>query len=227
MDAWETRYGEQRAAAIDRLEQLCLEKHHLKMPSATTNTNNKAKKKNVDISQLKAPTPSVSVAIEDASQYKNTTETKTVEDTIVPKQPETVQHQKVMIEKIPEQPEIRTPIKASKLSVTVKPHGLRTSFAPLGSGRLVTSNRKSSDSPEPMSIGGDSERSRSPSPIKDEETLRIDNANHISTSTTSSIAQQTDRSTSTDCIINPTNTATNINDLNANAVNDNVPNQAS
>jgi len=201
------------------------------MPSATTNTNNKAKKKNVDISQLKAPTPSVSVAIEDATQYKNTnnTETKTVEDTLVPKQPETVQHQKVMIEKIPEQssPEIRTPIKASKLSVTVKPHGLRTSFAPLGSGRLITSNRKSSDSPEPMSIGGDSERSRSPSPIKDEETLRIDNANHISTSTTSSIAQQTDRSSTTDCIINPTTTATNINDLNANAVNDNVPNQAS
>ena len=68
LDAWETRYGEQRAAAIDRLEQLCLEKQHLKMPSITTNPNNKAKKKNLDISQLKAPTPSVEIAIEDAQQ---------------------------------------------------------------------------------------------------------------------------------------------------------------
>ena len=53
MDAWETRYGEQRAAAIDRLEQLCQEKHHLKLPSVSNNPNSKAKKKNVDVSQLK------------------------------------------------------------------------------------------------------------------------------------------------------------------------------
>ena len=38
------------------------------MPSITTNPNNKAKKKNLDISQLKAPTPSVEIAIEDAQQ---------------------------------------------------------------------------------------------------------------------------------------------------------------
>ena len=85
MDAWETRYGEQRAAAIDRLEQLCLEKHHLKMPSASANPNNKAKKKNVDISQLKAPTPSVAIAIEDA-QHNISAERKLTE----PNQPDTV-----------------------------------------------------------------------------------------------------------------------------------------
>ena len=38
------------------------------MPSITTNPNNKAKKKNLDISQLKAPTPSVEIAIEDAQK---------------------------------------------------------------------------------------------------------------------------------------------------------------
>merc|ERR1719420_894865 len=48
MDAWETRYGEQRAAAIDRLEQLCQDKHHLKMPKMVSNNpNSMAKKKTV------------------------------------------------------------------------------------------------------------------------------------------------------------------------------------
>ena len=56
MDAWEARYGSVRVAAIDRLEQLCLEKYHLKMPSPASNATNKVvKKKTVDVSQLKAP----------------------------------------------------------------------------------------------------------------------------------------------------------------------------
>ena len=52
--------------------------------------------------------------------------------------------------------------------MTAKPHGVRTSFSPLGSGKMVSSQnqRKSLSSPEPMSIGGDSERSRSPSPVE-------------------------------------------------------------
>ena len=70
MDSWETRYGEQRAAAIDRLEQLCVEKVHLKMPSLANNPNSKAKKKNVDVSQLKAPTPSFNSVVTVIDQPK-------------------------------------------------------------------------------------------------------------------------------------------------------------
>ena len=147
------------------------------MPSITTNPNSKAKKKNlVDISQLKAPTPSVEIAIEDAQQQTqisaaaktkidasgdHATKTKLVEKTSVSGQSERVGSPSIIAAT-----QERLPIKAGKLSVMVKPHGVRTSFAPLGSGRLVSSSRKStSDSPEPMSIGGDSEKSRSPSPI--------------------------------------------------------------
>ena len=137
MDAWETRYGEQRAAAIDRLEQLCLEKHHLKMPSLTVNPKI-AKKKNVDVSQLKAPTPSEAVAIEDAQHIVITPQralTQVAGDTERPL------------------------VKAGKFSVTVKPHGLKTSFAAIGSGKIVSSRKSlSSPEPEPMSTGGDSER---------------------------------------------------------------------
>ena len=166
MDSWETRYGEQRAAAIDRLEQLCLEKHHLKMPSLTTNQNSKAKKKTVDVSQLKAPTPSMATAIEDAQQSIVITS---------------------KIETAKEEP-TRAPVKVGKISVTAKPHGIRSSFAPVGSGKIVSS-RKSLSSPEPMSTGGDSERSRSPSPIKEEKLDNSSPAIHASNATSSEIAQ--------------------------------------
>ena len=177
MDAWETRFGEQRAAAIDRLEQLCLEKYHLKMPSVSTNQNSKAKKKNVDISQLKAPTPSNSQSA-DSNAQESTSITHQDDKT----DQQTAERQQEPISASHQQPISRPHVKAGQIKVTAKPHGIRTSFSPLGNGKLITS-RKSSLSPEPMSIGGESERSsRSPSPqiTPDQPPLdnNFDNQNH-------------------------------------------------
>ena len=227
MDAWETRYADQRQAAIYRLEQLCIEKHHLKLPNNASNPNSKAKKKNVDVSQLKGP------AIDDANKKVPTTSQKAIETDSKEASEEKSGNVRTTSQDISE----RTPIKASKLAVTAKPHGVRTTFAPVGNGRMVSS-RKSQDSPEPMSTDmSEAERSsRSPSPIKDDEdmfpnimessssTKTVDNANLITTS----FAQNSDRSTTTNAATNnTTSTGHNINDLNENQKNDNdVPNQA-
>ena len=56
MDAWEHSYGDCRPAGIDRLERLCQDKVHLKVPLSTTETKAKAKAK-VDTSGLKGPVP--------------------------------------------------------------------------------------------------------------------------------------------------------------------------
>ena len=105
---------------------------------------------------LKAPTPSIGAIIEDAQHHclktdltGNASTTSTSGDST-------------------STGNVRNCVKAGKISVTAKPHGVRTSFSPLGSGKMVSSQnqRKSLSSPEPMSIGGDSERSRSPSPVE-------------------------------------------------------------
>ena len=157
MDAWETKFGEQRAAAIDRLESLCLNKVHLKIPNTTaTSANNAKKKKKVDVSQLKAPTPScdsgpAAIAIEDA-------QSEMIVQEVVPSPATT------------EKPATESKgCKAGKLGFSVKPHGVRTSFSPVGNGKRVasassSSRPKSLSSPEPMSIGSETEKSRSPSP---------------------------------------------------------------
>ncbi len=59
LDAWEHAYGDCRPAGIDRLERLCQEKVHLKVPSAAAGSNAvaaTAKRAAVDVSGLKAPT---------------------------------------------------------------------------------------------------------------------------------------------------------------------------
>lgn len=178
MDAWETCYADQRAAGIDRLEQLCLDKHHLKMPCIANNQNSKAKKKNVDVSQLKAPTPSSSVVatvIEDAQHALTTGKRRDIF--------KRSRSLKIDVDCfLGETVESRPCVKAGKISVTARPHGLKNSFAPLGSGKLVSSSRKSLSSPEPMSTGGDSERSRSPSPTAVIEE-KLDNAKSTTSST--------------------------------------------
>ena len=226
MDAWETRYGEQRAAAIDRLEQLCQDKHHLKMPSMSNNPNNKAKKKTVDVSQLKAPTPSIASIIEDAQHHCIKTDQVTH---AAPVQTTSASS---------EVASSRVCVKAGKISVTAKPHGVRTSFSPLGSGKMaISQSRKSLSSPEPMSIGGDSERSRSPSPAKEEEDkLPLDSdtpLDNVIIHTTSVSEQQMTTTTSdtaatstleTTAMAAPTNCnfeATHNNQNNANDTNDN------
>merc|ERR1719189_416383 len=161
MVAWETRYGEQRAAAIDRLEQLCQEKHHLKLPKMVSNNpNSMAKKKTVDVSQLKAPTPSIAAIIEDAQHHCIKTDQANPNASAAPTGTGN-----------PDSP-TRSCVKAGKISVIAKPHGIRTSFSPIGSGKMATQgseHRKSLSSPEPMSTGGDSERSGSPSPAKEDQ----------------------------------------------------------
>ena len=147
MDAWETRYGTVRMAAIERLEQLCLQKYHLKTPLPASNLNSKAKKKNVDVSQLKAPE---AICMDECALQDRPT------------------------------------VKAGKISVTARPHGLKGNAGPIFAKLVSSRNKSAVQSPEAMSTGGDSERSRSPSPLNKE---RLDNANISSTTTTTSSSQ--------------------------------------
>ncbi len=74
-DAWETKYSDCRAAAIDRLERLCQEKIHLKVPLNNQNLKSKTKSQIVDVSVLKAPTgnaPDRPQATEDISTDQKT-----------------------------------------------------------------------------------------------------------------------------------------------------------
>ena len=86
-----------------------------------------AKKKTVDVSQLKAPTPSIAAIIEDAQHHCIKTDqanpnasAATPTGTGSPDSP------------------TRSSVKAGKISVTAKPHGIRTSFSPIGSGKMAT-----------------------------------------------------------------------------------------
>ena len=111
------------------------------MPTPSTNPNSKIKKKNVDVSQLKAPEALID---ENAMQDRPT-------------------------------------VKAGKITVTARPHGVKGNAGPIFSKLVSSRNKSHSQSPEAMSIGGDSERSRSPSPPLNKE--RLDN---VIISTTSS-----------------------------------------
>lgn len=178
-DAWEVKYGDCRVAGIDRLEQLCQEKLHLKVPisnsSATTNTG-EAKK--IDVSGIKgtewAATPAVPV----------------VEPTaVVNSTPPTV-----------ETPASTPSSKPKKLGVVAKPHNVRSSFvlsrsasgSSVGKGQNPTKSSSltstaSLSSPEPMSLGGDSDKSRSPSPVAVEINSPVDNSTKLRTSTSASL----------------------------------------
>lgn len=162
LDAWEHKYGDYRAAGIDRLAQLCVEKVHLKVPnmgqqpsnsttkltsnltssasnSAVTSTVNQ---KIVNVSMLKAPTGKsmMSTALTDISENTIQTESKTN-----PQSNSTTSNTK-------------------RLGVVAKPQYVKQGFAV-----VAKSFRKSSSvgrSPEPMSITTSSD-SRSPSPASD------------------------------------------------------------
>ena len=156
MDAWETRYGTVRMAAIERLEQLCLQKYHLKTPIPASNLNSKAKKKNVDVSQLKAPE---AICMDECALQDRPT------------------------------------VKAGKISVTARPHGLKGTSGPIFAKLVSSRNKSAVQSPEAMSTGGDSERSRSPSPLNKE---RLDNANINSTTSTTSTSLKTNEKVDND-----------------------------
>ncbi len=85
-----------------------------------------AKKKTVDVSQLKAPTPSIAAIIEDAQHHCIKTDQAKPNASAAPTGTGN-----------PDSP-TRSCVKAGKISVTAKPHGIRTSFSPIGSGKMAT-----------------------------------------------------------------------------------------
>ena len=105
IDAWETKYGECRGAAIDRLERLCQDKVHLKVPASASNLKTKKKAQLVDVSILKAPTGSGSTPenLLDAEVEVSSTAAKT------------------------ESPTKSATTKVSKIGVTAKPHNVKPS----------------------------------------------------------------------------------------------------
>ena len=172
LDAWEHKYGDCRAAGIDRLAQLCVEKAHLKVPnisqppssSATKLTSNSTSsasnstttstvtQKIVNVSMLKAPTGKsmMSTALTDISDNTIQTESKTNP-----------------------QSNSTTTSSTKRLGVVAKPQYVKQGFAV-----VAKSIRKSSSvgrSPEPMSITTSSD-SRSPSPASD---ANVENEHNI------------------------------------------------
>ena len=103
VDAWETKYGECRGAAIDRLERLCQDKVHLKVPASASNLKTKKKAQIVDVSILKAPTGS-------GSTPENLLDTEV----------------EVTSSKC-ETPTKSATVKVSKIGVTAKPHNVKPS----------------------------------------------------------------------------------------------------
>jgi hypothetical protein len=103
IDAWETKYGECRGAAIDRLERLCQDKVHLKVPASASNLKTKKKAQLVDVSILKAPTGS-------GSTPENLLDTEV----------------EVSTTKM-ESPMKSSTVKVSKIGVTAKPHNVKPS----------------------------------------------------------------------------------------------------
>jgi hypothetical protein len=187
VDAWETKYADSRGAAIDRLEQLCQEKVHLKVPASTFNLKSKKKSQLVDVSVLKAPTGSGSTPDVASDQFQSG-EAKV------------------------ESP-AKTSIKVSKIGVSAKPHNVKT--ATLTSRRSATSLtdiRTSASSPdESMSCGGDlSEKSRTPSPLNsvEENANLIDNRtfctklSSTTTTTTSASSSETSSGVNDNNVIN-------------------------
>ena len=85
-----------------------------------------AKKKTVDVSQLKAPTPSIAAIIEDAQHHCIKTDQANPKASAAPTGSGN-----------PDSP-TRSSVKAGKISVTAKPHGIRFSFSPIGSGKMAT-----------------------------------------------------------------------------------------
>jgi hypothetical protein len=113
MDAWETKYADCRGAAIDRLEQLCQEKIHLKVPASTSNLKSKKKSQLVDVSVLKAPTGSGSTP--EPLSTSTTQLPQTVDITYAAKTVESP---------------VKTSVKVSKICVTAKPHNVKPSTMP-------------------------------------------------------------------------------------------------
>jgi hypothetical protein len=114
MDAWETKYADCRGAAIDRLEQLCQEKVHLKVPASTSNLKSKKKSQLVDVSVLKAPTGSGSTP-----EPVSTSSTQL---------PQSVDINSAAAKNV-ESP-VKTSVKVSKICVTAKPHNVKPSTMP-------------------------------------------------------------------------------------------------
>jgi len=191
-DAWETKYADDnlRAAAIDRLERLCVSKYHLKVPTIISKANGTTPAAPLasasgkgggresdakDTARVSRPTGKKKV-VADVSMLKGPTGTsaasfKTADDCCpIP---------------LPPPPSSPTPsptssapsaaVKVKAISVTAKPHSISHSKSSASVRKSPSasssSNRKSvNTSPEPMSTDMDtpltsaSDKSRSPSP---------------------------------------------------------------
>jgi hypothetical protein len=180
IDAWEHKYGDCRHAGIDRLEQLCQEKVHLKVATASS-VNTKPTKRTaavVDVSRLKGPTglepgeKTAQVCCDDTNSLPVTTEQKEAATSKSPPLPPSL---------------IPKSTKASPKGVVAKPLHLKPNQGCPGGGGGRRKTYKSSkhpstlvpstistasatattsdscSSPEPMSLG-DGDKSRTPSP---------------------------------------------------------------
>ena len=158
LDAWENKYGDCRAAGIDRLDQLCRKKVHLRIPQVINNVssiNGCSTKSQIDVSVLKGPTGDGLRSKEELPQEEGK------------------EHRTSPVV-------LTTPRK--KLGFVAKPSGMLNTAGLKTRSASVTS-KASSNSPEPMSTGNDcsgseceinlSEKSRTPSPPNDNETKKV------------------------------------------------------
>ena len=189
-DAWEVKYGDCRVAGIDRLEQLCQEKVHLKVPipvsSSGSGTTANAEAKKIDVSGIKGTEWAAATPVPAAtSSSPSTSRSADTDGTTTTTTPSTTPSSS----------------KGKKLGVVAKPHKVRSSFpmsrsasgSSVGKGQnptksSSTTSAASLSSPEPMSLGDDSDKSRSPSPVAVEIGPGVDNTKSL-TSTSRSVSR--------------------------------------
>lgn len=166
LDAWEQKYGDCRSAGIDRLERLCLEKVHLKIPQTSSISSTTSSGSTSHITSLSSSSCS-SPQIYDVSMLKGPTG-----DGIIRKPEPKAKFDAYEGKQVPS-------CEASRCASTTKTNcwsqdGPMRPTVGITIGNVLSkqgSKCSSEGSPEPMSTGGDSmenseceTKSRSPSP---------------------------------------------------------------
>ncbi len=157
MDAWEHKYGDHRAAGIDRLERLCQEKVHLRVPQTVSSSSSSAL-------HSASPSSSPSSSLSRVSSSSPASSSKGVFN--VPMMPKTA-----TVSSSTAKPDSNTTKKQP--SFVSKPHHMCKSASNSSVSRLLRASSSSSSSksasPEPMSVdtGSDGEDSGAKSPPRD------------------------------------------------------------
>ncbi len=153
MDAWERKYGDCRSAGIDRLERLCQDKVHLRVPQTSSSLSSSAASPShqagsssvakgiVNVAMLKAPTGTYVAA--SRSEARPVSEAAEKSASVFPSSSKTAQAKKPSF--------VAKPQHMSKSSSSSSLAGAKLSLSSKSPSSSSSCSSKSS-SPEPMSV---------------------------------------------------------------------------